>query len=285
MAKPKMWFGTRDYATWIDCPKVDMPSAKTGWETSGVFLNGGAYKRSSVAAHKGYAMTWNKTSRDEARKVLDFADKIYGTGAVYWADPFVMDKNMLPQWFASPSQGLYDGLPLNGGVRGTAIATPANDLAYPVQSIVYKVLPSVPTLPVWVPIPPGYSAWVGVHGATGTGGTVTVRPTTGATTYGATTTLPVLSVTDDTRVSTQFDGDSYTGIEVALGGNGTITLSGIMVQIIRNDRVPELGGFISGQGHSGCSFLTQPSYVPYSATLDLVAVSAEFIETEAWRGV
>lgn len=282
MAK-QMWFGTRDYATWIDCPQVSMPSGKAGWGDGGMFLNGGAYTRQSVAAHKVYAMEWRNTTRDEGRKVLDFADKIYGTGALYWADPFVMDKNMLPQWFASPSQGLYDGLPLNGGARGTAIGTALNSLGYPVQSIVYTVTAGVTTIPVWIPIPPGYTAWVGAHGVAGSGGTVTVRPTTGPSTYAATTTLTLLPVTSTTRVNASFSNGSYTGIEVALGGAGTITLSGIIVQLLRNGVTPATGGFISGQGHSGCSFSSQPEYVPYSAAMDRVSLSAEFVETEGWR--
>lgn len=283
MADKQMWFGTRDYSTWIACPVVEMPSGKAGWNSSGTFLNGGAYTRASTSAHKHYVMDWKYISRDDARIILDFADKIYGTGAIYWADPFVMDKNMLPQWFASPMQGITDGIPLNGDVRGTAIATPANALGYPLQSIVYTVNPAATTVPVWVPIPQGYTAWIGAHGSAGTGGTIIARSTTGPTTYGTTVTLNLLSVSSTTRVDTSFQGGTNTGVEISLAGSGTITLSGIIVQLFPTGVTPPTGGFISGQGHSGCSFLAQPDYVPYSAALDMVNMTAEFVETEGWR--
>lgn len=277
-----MWFSTRDYGTWIQCPSIEMPSSKEGWNSGGSFLNGGAYQRSSTAAHKKYALHWGSIGRDEARKILDFADRLYGDGPFYWVDPFVAEYNMLPQWFASPSQGLTDGIPLNGDVRGTAIDTPANANGYPVKSIVYTVILGVPTVPVWVPVPPGYTAWVGAHGADGTGGVLQVQTTTGPTSYGSTTTLTLLPVTSTVRVDTAFSG-AITGIELSLSGNGTITLSGIMVQVLPNGVTPEPGGFISGQGHSGCSFVDQPEYVPYSAAFDRASVAAEFVETEGWR--
>jgi hypothetical protein len=278
-----MWFGTRDYAAWIQCPSVEMPSSKEAWNSTGTFLNGGAYGRSSTAAHKRYNMSWGIINRDEARKILDFADRLYGDGPFYWVDPFVAEYNMLPQWFASPSQGITDGIPLNGDVRGTAIGTPDNTNGYPVKSIVYTVNPAVPTVPVWVPIPPGYRAWVGAHGSDGTGGTVQVRPTTGPTSYDTTYTLTLLPVTSTIRVDATFGGGAVTGIELSLAGSGTITLSGIMVQILPVGVTPEPGGFISGQGHSGCSFVEQPEYVPYSAAFDKASLAAEFIETEGWR--
>lgn len=279
----RIWFGTRDYATWIQCPSPEMPSSKEGWDSTGTFLNGGAYKRSSTAAHKHYNMHWASIGRDEARKILDFADKLYGDGPFYWVDPFVAEYNMLPQWFASPGQGITDGIPLNGDVRGTSIGTPANSNGYPVKSIVYTVNPAVPTVPVWVPIPPGYRAWVGAHGSDGTGGTVQVRPTIGPTSYDTTYTLTLIPVTSTIRADASFGGGSVTGIELSLAGSGTVTLSGIMVQVLPVGVTPAQGGFISGQGHSGCSFVDQPEYVPYSAAFDRASVAAEFIETEGWR--
>lgn len=283
MANYYMWFGTRDYMTWVPCPAINMPSGKESYQTNAQYLNGGQFVRNSTASAKRYSMSWGSLSRDEARPILDFADKIYGTGAIYFTDPFTAAYNVLPQWFASPSQGLDDGIPLNGGVRGTEAATAANGNGYPVKSINYNITSGAKTVPVWIPIPPGYTAWVGVHGVDGTGGNVQVKPTTGATTYGTTTTLTMLPVTSTTRVNASFAGGTFTGIEIALGGTGTVTLSGIMVQILANGVTPVEGGFISGQGNSGCSFVSQPSYVPYSAALDRLNMNIELVETEGWR--
>jgi len=72
-------------------------------------------------------------------------------------------------------------------------------------------------------------------------------------------------------------------LQLSLAGSGTITLTGIMVQVIKTGVNPGPGMFISGQGNSGCSFVTQPQYTPYSAAFDRVGVVAELAETGGWN--
>lgn len=304
-----MYIATRDKGGWVKCPSVTMPSSKVGFNGISRRLNGTAYARRSKAAHKEYELTWNIMKRDEARPILDIADGLWGNGRVHFIDPIATDRNLLPQVWASPFQGIYDGLKLNGTSRPESVATPANTNDYPVESARYTVTTGVTVPRVWVPIPPGYTAWVGAHGTDGTGGQVSVRPTTGANTFGATTALTLLPVTSTTRVNASFDGSAYTGIELFLSGSGTVTLSGLMVQIfptgvvgytegddlpgddllLDEDEIidaselvfaPPLGGFVSGQGNMGCRFETQPEYTPYSAGLDQVGMSVRLIEVD-----
>jgi hypothetical protein len=286
MVSTQMWFGTRDYMQWIKPPQVGMGSPKVGWSTQQQFLNGGAYARRSVAAHKEYQMTWNMVSPDVAQVVTDYADRVYGTGAIYWVDPFNMERNMLPQWFAVPSQGLDDGLPLNGGARPVSSATPANLLGYPTTSALYTNTTGVTGPQIWVPVPPGYTLWFGAHGTAGTGGNVTVTPTTGPTTLGTPTALSLMAVTSSTRVNYSLDSNAgaNTGAFINLAGNGTVTLSGIMAQCWPTGTTPPTGNFISGSGHSGCQFKDQPQVTPYSAVLNggRWGVTADFIETQGW---
>lgn len=283
MANNQMWWATREYGMWVRCPSVEMPSSKSGWVSSMDYLNGGAYVRRSTAAHKNYTLSWNILTRDQSRPILDFADRLYGDGPFYWIDPVAARYNLLPQWFASPFQGLDDGIILTGDkARGEVVQTPMNSLGYPIRSIRYDVTSGSNPTKVWIPIPPGMTAWVGAHGQDGTGGEVVVTPTTGPATTGAPTTLTLLDVTDDTRVNASFSGS--TGIYVALGGEGTITLSGLMVQIWPTGMTPPTGGFISGQGHSGCEFTSQPEYTPYSDVFDQGAVIAEMTEVGGWLG-
>ena len=265
----------------VRAPSVNMPSSKQGYFNKVDFLNGGTSVRRSTAAHKNYTMSWNSLDRDEARKILDLADGVYGSGPFYVHDPISADRNALPQWWATPSQGLSDGLALNNGTRGVAVSTPANGLNYPVSSITYTVL-SGETRRVWVPIPDGYTAWVGAHGSNGTGGTVVATPTISAGSSGSPTTLTLLSVTSSTRFNQSFSSASYDGVELSLGGAGTLTLSGIMVQVLETGVTPGAGGFISGQGNSGLQFVSQPAYTPYSSALDKVGVVAELTEYYGW---
>lgn len=277
------YMATRYKALELPSPRVNMPSGKQGYYAEVLFLNGGASMRQSVAAHKRYSIAWNALTRDEARIITDFADGVYGTGEIYIHDPVTENKNVLPQWWATPSQGGYDGLPLNAGDRGILRPTPPNNLNFPAESIQYNVTLAT-SRNVWIPIPPGHRAWVGAYGEDGTGGGVRVTPTAGPTnaTDGPGTLLPLLDVTDDTRFTNDYSSNDWDGIKVALGGSGTVTLTGIMVQVLKEGKVPERGGFISGQGNSGLRFVQQPEVTPYSAVFDVVGVAADFIETGGW---
>lgn len=284
MSDEKMWFGNRNYMQWIACPKVGAEYGSQGAVQSGAFLNGGAFHRQTLSAAKTFQLSWPLSSRDKVRAITDYLEGVYGEGAIYWSDPFNMDKNVLAQAWATPWLGTKDGVILSGtDVRPSVVPTSANSLGYPVFSANYS-LNSTTDVPRrhWVPIPPGYTAWVGVHGVAGSGGKAYARTTSGASAAGASVELPILSVASTTRVSNSFTGASVDGIEVWIGGTGTITLSGIIVQVLPTGQTPLQGGFISGQGHSGCSFQGYPTREEYSAALDLVGLSANFIETEQW---
>jgi len=276
------YIGTKRRMTEVRAPSVNMPSAKQGFSNELLFTNGGASVRRSVASHKRYTLTWNSIERDEARVVLDLADGLYGTGEIYWHDPFVTDRNVLPQWWATPSIGGYDGLPLNAGKRGELVDTPANSFGFPLESIKYDVLANQ-SRTVWFPIPVGYTAHVGVYGEAGTGGVVQATPTLAGEDAAPRDTLTLLAVSDNSRFNyTVAASDGFDGAELRLGGEGTITLSGMMVQVLEDGVTPETGGFISGQGHSGVSFLTQPNYTPYSAVYTRAGLAAQFVETGGW---
>jgi len=265
----------------VRAPAVNMPSSKQGYFNKVDFLNGGTSIRRSTASHKNYTMSWNFLDRDEARKILDLADGVYGRGPLYVHDPIAADRNVLPQWWATPAQGLSDGLALNDGTRGESVVTPANSLNFPSESILYTVL-SGQTRRVWIPIPDGYTAWVGAYGSNGTGGTVVATPTIDAGSDGTPVTLTLLSVSSDARFNQSFASSSYDGVTLSLGGAGTLTLSGIMVQVLETGVTPATGGFISGQGNSGLQFVAQPTYTPYSSALDKVGVVAELTEYYGW---
>lgn len=275
------YMGTRERMLEVRAPSVNMPSSKAGYFNKVDFLNGGTAIRRSTAAHKNYTMSWNSMDRDEARQILDIADGVLGTGPVYVHDPISADRNVLPQWWATPAIGGRDGLPLNDGTRGELVTTPANSLNFPTDSITYTVL-SGETRRLWVPIPTGHTAWIGIHGADGTGGTMVATPTVDAVNDGSPVTLTILDVTDDTRFNQSFASSSYDGVSLALGGAGTLTLSGIMVQVLETGVTPETGGFISGQGNSGLQFVSQPAYTPYSSALNKVGVVAELAEYYGW---
>lgn len=282
-----MYFGNRNHMQWVKCPEAGATYGSSGSGQSASYLNGGAFRRNTLSAAKTFNMSWSLTSRDSVRAVTDYAEGVYGPGPFFWGDPFTMDKNVLAQSFATPSLGGYDGVILDGSdKRPELLPTSANELDYPTQSARYVLSAASAQLKHWVPVPSGYTAWVGAHGDPASTGGIRVQPTVRSSSVGARVVVPVTSVTSPDRVTNSFVGGEQAGIELSIGGttnNSVVTLAGVIVQVLKNGVQPEPGGFISGQGHSGCDWDERPSKNAYSAAMDLVGVSASFIETEQWR--
>src|SRR5690606_23968116 len=138
------------------------------WSTSSQYLNGGAGARGSTSSHKEYDMSWGTLNREKVRMITDYADGIYdtreGVNLIYFIDPTTTGpfSNVLPQLWAAPFQQGVEGLTLFSGQRPDIVQTPVNTFDYPARSIRYKANSTASSL--WIPIPPGYTAWVGVHG-------------------------------------------------------------------------------------------------------------------------
>lgn len=275
---PGMWMGTRTKAAWVPAAGVNANFAAIGSASTTQFINGGAYVRRSRTTHKEYELAWGVMSRDLLRPVTDIASGLWGSGLIYFLDPMAMDKNVLPQYMAAPMLAGIDGLVLVGDTPPTLVPTPTNTLDYPVQLAQYGTSATRST--IYIPIPRGYTAWAGVHGDTTSTGTLAIHPLTDPTTYAAATRLPMLAVTSSTRVSNSFSGDTYVGIEVYVENNAKY--AGAMIQILPNGITPSTGGFISGQGNSGCDFDNMPAETAYSAALDMVGMTAKLIEIGAW---
>lgn len=279
------YFGTRGYMRDVRAPSINAGASNVRWQAQTAnYLSGGAYTRGSVASHKEYDFSWNLAPRAELRKITDFAMNQFGPPPFYWLDPFAMDVNLLPSYWGAPFAAGYDGPILDGQplIRPGLTPTIANPYFYPAESAIFTI-GTVTTRPsVWIPVAPGYTIWVGAHGVAGTGGVVVATPTTGTVGTGTAVNLTMLPVTTSTRVNQSFDGNTYNGILISLGGSGTVTLSGLIVEIFATGVTPPLGDFPSGQGHSGCTFLGLPTLVEYSSGLDLIGITAKLIETNAW---
>lgn len=278
----RMWFGTRGYMRWVPCPERDSDLQNVGWGSSMQYLNGSAGVLASSGSHGDYTLSWNAISRAQGRDITDYAAGIYdsvpGKNLIYFHLPNVMDVNVLPPVWASPAQAAADGFTLVPGQKGSVTLGDGSN-GYPPRSVTYTATSSSRT--IWIPIPPGYTAHVGAHG-TALGGGVTVTQTAGNTDL-ATSTLAMLPTTGN-RFNATFSSASCDGIRLALVNTGnsahSVTLTGLIVQILPTGTTPEQGGFLSGQGHSGCEFDEKPQVSP--RYIDLVAVSAHLIETGSW---
>lgn len=262
-----MYFGTRDKMLWVPCPAVDRPASNVGWGDSMAYLNGGAYVRRSKGSHRTFEMAWNMISAEDAGRIEALAGGAYGEGPYFWVDPMASEHNVLPDAWAFPGSAAYrDGV-------NTAV-TPANDLDYPVRSALFNAGQRVPR-PIWIPVPPGHTAHVGVHG-TGTSGVFVTRD------VGTNNLATMLPVTSTQRTNTTVAGGAA-GNGFTLHINpGNATYAGIIVQILPTGRTVLPGGWLNGLGTSGSEFSEHPERTDYSSVMDKVGLTATLTEVGTW---
>lgn len=310
-----MYFGTRGYETWVKAPLAGGDHSRVGYAATLDYLNGGAGAVFSQSAHREYSWSWgNGTTRDDLRAIVDFAEGIYdsqdGTNLIYFIDPMTADKNVLPQNWATPSLGAADGVSLFNDQEPIAVQTPANTFRYPARGASYTN--SAQPNNIYIPVPPGYSLWLGVHGEQ-TGGASVHATCYDGYTQGADYQPDLLGVTTSTLCNFNIDrsapvvdptegfglnafGDGmfggtsapvadFTGVELWLDvpAAATLTLYGLVAQVLKIGQTPGLGSFVSGQGHSGCVFSAHPTESPYSSLgAGAVGATAKLIEIGSW---
>ena len=268
MASNEMWMGPRGGECWVPAGTVGNMQTPVGWSGGTTGLNGGFTGRRSKNTHMEYTLGWIKKSRNRLRPVNDMYAGTRGPGLIYFIDPMAADLNVLPMAWSFPALATYDAPPIVGDVRPSRVPTPENGLNYPRESALYTGTGTSRKL--YIPIPPGYSAWFGVHGySSGTGG-VCVTPLRRSGNPDADVFPPIIDVNDPTRVNVSFASADYTGIEVSFKGNASTSVAwaGTICQILPDGVTPTQGDFISGQGHSGCEFASAPQVTAESAALD-----------------
>lgn len=275
MTSKTMYFGSRERMTWVKCPAIDSDISKTKWSTSGTYLSGGGYVRNSTTGHKRYQFSWNLANSDDIYAILDYADGLYGNAPFYFLDPFAIEINVLPQYWASPRLAQQDAPSFDKNALPTLVDTAANTFDYPTKSAVYTFNVNSVFSSLWIPIPSGYTFNFGAHGSATSTAVVTLTPD-GSTTASVT----LLPITTSQRTNTTVTG--VTGVTVSFSGTGILTLAGMIAQVRpTGDAVPS-GSFISGRGHSGVEFLGSPTLNGYSAALDKQGASTTLVEIGAW---
>ena len=149
MREKSAWFGTRDDLSEIRCPSTGLTRTPTSWRTSGTYLSGGGYARSSGVSHQELSISWGGTSVDNLSSILA---QIYKNAAYYYIDPLVAKTNMLPPFAA---QYQRDN-PFGVGVVQTGVGVngyPNTASSYVNDTKIFET-----------PVPLGYNLWVGAHG-------------------------------------------------------------------------------------------------------------------------
>lgn len=292
-----MWMGPRNYERWVPAPKTNADFSSIGAREKDAYLNGGAGLRGSKDGHKEYNFAWSSRRREDLSPVLSIASGDYDEGLgddlIYFIDPTTYDWNILPKMLASPYKAGLDGVSLTVDASGyptppTIVVSPQNARGYPARSAVYTVNNTNrrPDRPLYVPIPPGKTLWLGVHGSATNAG-VSVTPFEGDAAFDPVL-VDMLSSDTTQRVNTSWKrADGITGVEIRLGlaagaSTGTVTLQGLIAQILDDGVVPFPGDFIPGEGNSGCEFEALPTVSPYLGG-KLWGMSARLVEVGSWQ--
>lgn len=280
-----MFFGNQYAMRWIACPAINAGIGKEKWHTSGAFLNGGGYSRSSTTGHKVYQFSWPPASAEDTRLFLDFADGVYGPGPFYFADPFAMSTNMMSTVWGAPwlmrsgPNGEGSGSMLEG-VNGAQITTPANTKNLPPFGMQYSTATTAVRREFVIPIPPGYSLYLGVIGSG--------NPLQVSFNGGALESVPMIA-TGSPPLASVIRLPSVSGELARLGLNraslaGTSTIYAISARLLPGGSASPTGSWVSGQGNSGVQFEGAPQVTGYSAPggIDRQGVTASFREVGTW---
>lgn len=280
-----MFFGNQYKMREVPMPAINAGIGQEKWSTSGTFLNGGGYVRASTTGHKVYQFSWPPMSAEDARRFLDFSDGIYGPGPFYFADPFAMSTNMMNTLWSAPwlmqsqPKGEGSGTMLEG-VKGNRVTTHTNTKNLPPFGMQYAVSSAAARRSFPIPVPPGHTLHLGVHGA----GTPMQYQWNG----GAPTSAAMISTASATLTNVTLGGGVAGGLVTlslaASPATGFTAIYGIIAQVLPTGSPAPTGSWISGRGSSAVEFDGPPQVTGYSAPqgIDRQGVTATLREVGTW---
>ena len=299
MAK-QIWFGipTRNMQ-WVPAPLAGVESSNVGYVDSMLFENGGASVERSTGFHKEYQFDFNAplAGSDGLNVFNKFASGFYGTGLIFFADPYVFETNLFPAHWASPGlvedgwHGIYYGA-TNPALTFTDTAT--NVYAQPPRTMQQVVTAGLTTPPVRnygsavIPVPEGYTLHFGWSGSVSGSGRVYYRTISAAGAYGTPTAITALSNTGSTRMNATVASTDAVAVQFYFGSTdgttGQVNVTSMMAQLHKTGATPTLGGnHVAGEGHTGLMFADEARVETY-VYIDppRKALSTRLVEVGAW---
>ena len=277
VAHKGIYIGTRGAEKWFKGHAPGSASPSVGWSNTLADMNGGVFVSSSRGTHKEYALNWPTVTPEESQFVQEMYYGLGGSVAnelIYWLDP--MAKNALPSRWSAPAIAAAGDRPLYGLTRPTTVATAANTLGYPRRSAVISAIgPAAARQTLYIPIPAGYTALIGVHGVADAVGILSVQPVKGRSSVGAASLVATTAVTSTTRYTKTVAGTaSVGGIVLTLCPGETVggtaasasgTIASIEVEVLPTGEAPAGTTFVLGKGSGGCVMPNFPTVVPLMA--------------------
>lgn len=315
-----LWFGTMEYMDWFKTPLQGADMSPQSWNAGGTLLNGGGYELNSWGSHKLYTFEWPASSSVEVAQLLkSYADGAYGRGPIYFVDPLIYGRNILPARVADPSMAVDDeGASLVYGVDPEPVITSGwRTNMLPIRGAYYNLGDTPEGFrgvedAVFIPIPTGYTLGLGAfYEATGSGG-IFISPQNTNGTIGTAVALTPLAP-DSVAVISDIVSD-VTGVWIWVGktapGAATVTARALIARLVDTAKLALTGtvygegvygegvyggilsvGFttltagpwIGGMGNSGVRFSGKPTWTANSPINGgRIGASASFREIGSW---
>jgi hypothetical protein len=112
-----------------------------------------------------------------------------------------------------------------------------------------------------------------------------VQPTANGANSGAPVLIPTTAVTTVTRFGGSVDATGgVNGIDITIDTSASysLTICGLILQVLPTGQTPADGGFLTGRGNSGCVFNNKPNVMPYNLPGDSIGMTAKMIEVGDW---
>jgi hypothetical protein len=295
----KIYFGNTNFQTFITAPLSGMTATSSGYSATTELLNGRAFVKRSNGASRKFSASWlgsmNGTDlTNNLQTIKDFADGMYGTGPVYWLDPYAIDKNILPPHFAAPGLTAKDWPALSSAATTfTTLSGTSNVYAnnFPLTYATYVGAGSSTGKSIDIIIPPGYSFHFGWH-ATTAGISAFTAPGYYVTKFLRTTNQAAAGFPEfplsmlaggTTRTNLVVDGNTYSRVKLIFNATSSATTSvvGAIAQILPT-ATPTTGAFIPGKGTSALQFAGPVEIEYYSSAVNSgqIGLSTTFVEVD-----
>jgi hypothetical protein len=276
-----------------------MRADSVGWSSRTQLLNGRSFVRRSKASHRQFSPSWfgelNSGTEESLQTIKNYADGLYGDGPYYFLDPFAAAQNVLPPHWAAPMLTENDWPNLAPGITPTFTkATVANN--YPIKYASYAMDSGYRSdQKLTLIIPSGYRLNFGWHGPSGSQNyAFKIVPYLRSNGNADTAVYPTrINVGGTIRTNTVINGNTYSRVEVFMvseqpsstpgimtDSSKTISVTGLIAQIIPDTTSVQSGGFIAGKGTTGLEFDQVPTIEYYSSAIGngQVGMSASWTE-------
>lgn len=313
-----LWFGTLDYMDWAPTPNKGAESTPEGMEIGGSLINGGGFQVNSWGSHKTYTYEWPSYSAPEAAQLMkSYRDGTYGRGLIYFIDPLIYEKNILPARIADPSMAVgNEGASMVYGMEPVGVPTSGwQKHRLPILGAYYNLANTLSGFrgiedATFIPIPTGYALVLGAfYDATGSGG-IFASPQNANGTIGSPSLLTPLAPDNPTVAVDLAVG--IPGVWLWLGksvdGAATVTARGLIARLVPEEYLTGTvygsgvygsgtyglatdsrfglivqGPWVGGMGHSGVRFSGSPSFASNSPLNGgQVGYAASFREVGSW---